>query len=282
MIARLDIEPAERAHEVITPEGVPLQLTVALAGDRLGAFLIDLLIVMGVVIALFIGLLVSGLGSDLAGALTILIIFLVWTFYFPAFELAWQGQTPGKRLLHLRAVDARGGPLTAEAIIARNLSREAELLLPVMAIFALGSPGWFTAVALGWLVVLGFLPLFNKDRLRIGDLIAGTVVIRIPAAMLLEDLSRRPAPSHAFSEPQLDVYGVYELQVLEGVLRRAGQTGHAEAVRTVAAKIREKIGWEGPVSDDEAFLRAFYAALRGRLERRLLFGKRRKSKHDRT
>jgi hypothetical protein len=48
----------------------------------------------------------------------------------------------------------------------------------------------------------------------------------------------------------------------------------------VAAKIREKIAWQGPVDDDEAFLRAFYAALRGRLERRLLFGKRRKSKHD--
>ncbi len=274
-------EPAERVHEVVTPEGVPIRLTVALAGDRLGALILDLLIVLGTVLVLFIGLLVSGLGSDLAGALTILVIFLGWTFYFPAFELAWQGQTPGKRVLHLRAVDARGGPLTAEAIIARNLSREVELLLPVMAMFSLRSPGWSIA-ALGWIAVFGFLPLFNRDRLRVGDLIAGTVVIRIPEAKLLEDLSRRTAPAHAFSEAQLDVYGVYELQVLEGVLRGAGQAGHLEAVRTVAAKIREKIGWEGQVPDDEAFLRAFYAALRGRLERRLLFGKRRKSKHDRV
>ncbi len=280
MTGPLAAEPAERAHEVVTPEGVPIRLTVAMAGDRLGAFILDLLIVLGVVIVLAIGMAVAGVGGDLAVALVILVIFLIWTFYFPAFELAWQGQTPGKRLLHLRAVDARGGPLTAEAIIARNLSREVELLLPVMAIFALSSPGWSLAAA-GWLVVFGFLPLFNKDRLRIGDLIAGTVVIRIPEAKLLEDLSRRAVPSHAFSEAQLDVYGVYELQVLEGVLRGAGQVGHLEAVRTVATKIREKIGWEGPVQDEEAFLRAFYAALRGRLERRLLFGKRRKSKHDR-
>ncbi len=280
MSAPLAMELAERAHEVVTPEGVPIRLTVALAGDRLGAFVIDLLIVFGAVLLLFIALVVTAVGGDLALALTILAMFLVWTFYFPAFELAWQGQTPGKRLLHLRAVDARGGPLTAEAIIARNLSREVELLMPVLAISALSSPGW-SLVALGWLAVFGFLPLFNKDRLRIGDLIAGTVVIRIPQAMLLEDLSRRAAPAHAFSEAQLDVYGVYELQVLEGVLRGAGQAGHAEAVRTVAAKIREKIGWEGPAGDDEAFLRAFYAALRGRLERRLLFGKRRRSKHDR-
>jgi uncharacterized RDD family membrane protein YckC len=274
------VEPAERVHEVVTPEGVPIRLTVALAGDRLGAFAIDMLALGAAVLALGLALLFAGVGGDLAGALTILFIFLVWTFYFPAFELAWQGQTPGKRMLRLRAVDARGGPLGAEAIIARNLTRELELLVPIMAVLTLGAGGWLTLAALGWMVVFGFLPLFNRDRLRVGDLIAGTVVIRIPEAVLLEDLSRRAAPAHAFGEAQLDVYGVYELQVLEGVLRGAAQPGHQEALRIVAAKIREKIGWEGPVADDEAFLRAFYAALRGRLERRLLFGKRRTSKHD--
>ncbi len=278
----LALEPAERVHQVVTPEGVPIRLTLGLAGDRLGAFAIDMLIVGGAVLVVGLALLLSRIGSDLAGALTILFVVLLWTYYFPVFELAWQGQTPGKRRLHLRAVDARGGPLTAEAVIARNLSREIELLLPLLAIFTLGAGGWFALAALGWMVVFGFLPLFNKDRLRVGDLIAGTVVIRIPEAVLLEDLATRAAPAHGFSEAQLDVYGVYELQVLEGVLRGAGQPGHEEAVRTVAAKIRQKIGWQGPAGGDEPFLRAFYAALRGRLERRLLFGKRRRSKHDRS
>jgi uncharacterized RDD family membrane protein YckC len=279
----VELEPAERVHQVVTPEGVPIRLTVARAGDRLGAFAIDMLIVGASVLVVGLAMLFAGVAGDLAGALTILFVFLVWTFYFPAFELARQGQTPGKRALHLRAVDARGGPLTAEAVIARNLSREVEFLLPVLAIVTLGAGGWLTLAATGWMVVFGFLPLFNQDRLRVGDLIAGTVVIRIPEAVLLEDLSSRATPAHGFSEAQLDVYGVYELQVLEGVLRGAGQPGHQEAVRTVAAKIREKIGWQGDaVQGDEAFLRAFYAGLRGRLERRLLFGKRRRSKHDRT
>jgi uncharacterized RDD family membrane protein YckC len=282
---------AARVREVVTPEGVPVRFAVALAGDRLGAFLLDLLAITVIVLAIVVPLgMLAAAGAfegDLVVAIAILVVFLVRTFYFAFFELAWQGQTPGKRRLRIRAVEARGGPLTAEAIIARNLTRELELFLPVAALFAPealfpGAPGWSRLAATGWMLLFGFLPLFNRDRLRVGDLVAGTVVVRTPDAVLLEDLAAtREREAGLFTDAQLDVYGVYELQVLEDVLRRRGQTGHAEAVRTVAAKVREKIGWAGGAVADEPFLDAFYAALRARLERRLLFGKRRADKHDR-
>lgn len=278
--------PPARVHQVVTPEGVPLPLEVASAGDRVGAILIDVVVQLLALLAVAAGLSFQGLlvlDDDTRGALLYLFFFVLWTGYFPTFELAWQGQTPGKRLLKIRAVDARGGPLSAEAVIARNLSRQFELLLPVFAIFGLSLGGWGDFAALGWVVGFGFLPLFNKDRMRVGDMIAGTIVVQTPAAILLDDLTTRPAAAAcSFTDAQLDVYGIYELQVLEGVLRGAGQHGHGEAVSTVAGKIRKKIGWEGSSLDDEAFLQAFYSALRGRLERRMLFGKRRKSKHDRT
>jgi uncharacterized RDD family membrane protein YckC len=277
---------------VVTPEGVPIRFAVALAGDRLGAFVLDLLAIGALVAAFVVPLALLAarglLGGDLVLAAAVLAIFLVRTFYFAFFELSWQGQTPGKRRLGLRAIDARGGPLTAEAIIARNLTRELELFLPLVALFAPealfpGAPGWARLAAVVWMLLLGFLPLASRDRLRVGDLVAGTVVVRTPDALLLEDLAlARPREPFGFTDAQLDVYGVYELQILEQVLRGGDHAGHAEAVRTVAAKVREKIGWSGPPGEDAPFLEAFYAALRSRLERRLLFGKRRADKHDRS
>jgi len=285
------VETDARRRELVTPEGVPIQFVVADAGDRVGALLLDLLLIgLGVLVVLvpLIGLAAAAhVTSDLVLAAAILTTFLLWTFYFPFFELAWQGQTPGKRKLGLRVVDASGGPLRAEAVLARNLTREAELLLPLMALSGgegvfPDAPGVARLVALAWLIVFGFLPLFNRDRLRVGDLLAGTLVVRQPEAVLLEDLSAaRPASARGptFTDAQLDVYGIYELQVLEQVLRQQ-VPGREAALDAVAAKIREKIGWEGPAAS-EPFLRAFYAALRGRLEHRLLLGRRREDKHHR-
>jgi uncharacterized RDD family membrane protein YckC len=277
-------------REVMTPEGVPVRFEVAEAGDRAAAFLLDLLAVAGLTLLLLaapIALAVSGrLSADIPLALAVLLVFLVRTFYFTWFELRWQGATPGKRRIGLRAVDARGGPVSAEAIVARNLTREVEVFLPLAALSSPellwpGAPGWARLVALVWLLVLLFLPLLNRDRLRVGDLVAGTLVVRTPAPALQADLAKEAPAALAFTPAQLDAYGIYELQVLEGLLRAAGPT-RAGTLAAVATQVRSKIGWTGPVADPENFLRDFYAAMREHLERRLLFGKRRADKHDRT
>ncbi len=88
-------------------------------------------------------------------------------------------------------------------------------------------------------------------------------------------------PAFVFSEAQLSVYGIYELQVLEDVLRgevRADTLEEAHAA--VADRIAKKIEWGAKIPKREAtrFLQEFYAALRAHLEKRLLFGKRKADK----
>jgi hypothetical protein len=103
-------------------------------------------------------------------------------------------------------------------------------------------------------------------------------VLKAPKRTLLPDMAQHSEnAAFQFTEAQLDKYGVKELQVLEGVLR----DHDAEAMRLVAERIRIKIDWRRPARElDSDFLRAYYAALRRRLEQKLLFGVRKRDKHD--
>jgi hypothetical protein len=129
-----------------------------------------------------------------------------------------------------------------------------------------------------WCGVFVLFPLFNKDRLRIGDIVAGTWVVRVPRRLLGTDLLARPQQAElTFSKEQVDAYGIKELSVLEDVLRQA----QPETMRAVAARIRAKIGMTDKTPDSE-FLAAYYKALRARLETRLLFGRRKRDKFDKA
>ena len=133
----------------------------------------------------------------------------------------------------LRVVNRRGGTLTPAAVIGRNLMREVELFLPLSIAMAgdrVISTGLWTYIATAvWVGVLAVLPLFNRDRLRAGDMVAGTWVVVEPKPVLLPDLvaaqgGQRGAAEagYRFTAQQLVVYGVKELQVLEEVLRSTG------------------------------------------------------------
>jgi uncharacterized RDD family membrane protein YckC len=295
---------ARLRREFVTPEGLSLPLDLAGASDRLVAFVLDALIIAATLLAL---LLIATMTGTRGGPLLILAVFVVTHFYFTIFELRWQGRTPGKRAADLRVIDRNGGRLTVAAIFVRNVTREVEVVLPVVVMLAPGdlvegAPPIVGLAAFAWLVVLGFFPLFNRDRLRVGDLIAGTMVVHAPRSVLLPDLSEmraempraapraadapaaagRPAAAaaasaYSFTTEQLDVYGIYELQVLEEVLRR-DRPDRAAVLTLVASKVAKKIRHVGGVADPAAFLSAFYAAQRARLEQRLLMGQRKERK----
>jgi len=293
-------------HRILTPEGVPLTFDLADSGERLGAFLLDAFFIVLIIVGLVIGAAVLGWFGFLSGgggwlmAALVVAMFLVRTFYFALSELHWRGATPGKRAMKLRVIDRAGGPLRPDAILVRNLMREIEIFLPLTALLAgqgtTGDESWMILFLLAWSGLFTLFPLFNRDRLRLGDLVAGTCVIAAPRAMLLRDLVERTAKRtsaaeeaaaarYRFTPQQLNVYGVMELQTLEEVLRRGDV--HAAATRhEVSLRIRKRIAWQDDPAaaapfDAAAFLKAFYAAQRGRLEQDMLFGVRRKDKNDR-
>ncbi len=281
-----DAVPAELRRELITPEGVDLRLGLASAGQRAGAFLLDAAMIgaaMGLMtlVCVLVGLALHRAAIQWIVVLWLLVFFLLRNAWFLGFELGARAATPGKRAFGLRVAARQGGRLTTDAVFARNAMREIEVFLPLS--FLAAGRGALDALLVGfgllWTGVFVFFPLFNRDRLRVGDLVAGTWVVLQPKRKLDADLAAATiADDHfAFKPEQIDTYGVAELQVLEEVLCLSDR----RALRLVAERIRVKIGWRrGAEESDRAFLSAYYAALRARLEAGLLRGRRRRDKHD--
>lgn len=300
-VAGKPVPGAKQYREFVTPEGVDLRLRVGAAGERAAAFLLDAvfivvtLIVFVSVIAFSAGALASlgvealrnGLGSAVF-ILWLLGFFILRNFYFVIFELGARAATPGKRIMGLRVAARDGGRLTSESVFARNAMREIEIFLPLTFLLASSQAG--ADPIAGWVVLLGIVwtggfvlfPLFNRDRLRVGDFVAGTWVVKSPRERLsidLLDALEAAQGDFSFTPDQAGAYGIKELHVLEDVLRRKDP----KTLSAVADRIRTKIAWRQLSGEtDLAFLSAYYAALRGRLETRLLFGHRRMDKFDKA
>lgn len=288
---------APAVREILAPEGITLPFEVGSRVDRVIAFIADTLIIHGAVLVLsLLCLLAAGHGFG-AYALSFILLssFILRNFYFIYLESRWGGVTIGKRMQGLRVISRDGGPLTTEAVLARNLTRDLEVFLPLTALAAPnallpGVPVWAALLGSGWLLVFAVLPLVSRDVLRVGDLVGGTLVVRMPKATLLPDLAaagtagkeaEAPAPAGIlFTREQLDLYGIRELQILEDLLRKDPSQARRQLLEAVARKVKKKIRWprERWNVDTVEFLTAFYRAQRGRLEEKMLFGIRQERK----
>jgi uncharacterized RDD family membrane protein YckC len=277
-----------QARELITPEGVDLRVRIATASERGGALLLDIAFMVAILFATTLVVAgfaaatnAQGVGSQIAAIVWLLGFFVLRNFYFAAFECSPRAATPGKHIMKLRVASRNGGALRVDQVVARNAVRELELYLPISFLIAQGEEINAVIILCGlvWCAVFVFFPLFNKDRLRLGDAIGGTWVLQAPKQVLLPDMADASVDlrQYTFTDAELDKYGIKELQVLESVLRGSDPG----AIEAVAAPIRRKIGRrKQPRELDSEFLAAYYAALRRRLEQRMLFGVRKRDKHD--
>lgn len=280
-----------RKRKIMTPEGVALEVTLASRGERAVALILDFVVmfIIILILALLTGVVVSATGFSSSLIFVMLAYFVLRSFYFALFELNWQGQTPGKRIVKIRVIKRSGGRLDTGAIFSRNLMREVELFLPLSVIFAneqVGAGTFVVILMMIWTGVMLFMPFFNRDYLRVGDIVGGTWVIAAPKHRLLPEVGHHAGevaenPPLHFTNKQLEVYGIYELQTLETVLRRDGM-GKEKLLKDVAVRIKEKIGWSDKQYHENAneFLQGFYSALRQHLEGHMLMGKRKEDKFD--
>jgi uncharacterized RDD family membrane protein YckC len=182
---------------ISTPEQVAFHYELAGIGTRFVAALIDYLIIVTALLLLSCAfsflqvgsLLASGgeSGTYLVLALMVIIFFVIFWGYFVIFETLWSGQTPGKRLGRLRVIRQDGQPVHAGEVMIRNLVRIVDFL-----------PGFYG---------VGLLVMFiDKEARRLGDMAAGTIVVREGEQVGLQDVRLRASSPVSPSTTALPAY----------------------------------------------------------------------------
>jgi uncharacterized RDD family membrane protein YckC len=142
---------------VVTPENIGFEYRLAGPFRRLPAFLIDFAIVAAINIAIFVIFLMTVAWTGGMGAFAMLVTwFAVFWFFGGMCETMLNGQTPGKWLLGLRTLTYEGQPISALQAIFRNMMRAADLIMPLLGLIVM---------------------MFNRRFQRLGDLVAGTIVV---------------------------------------------------------------------------------------------------------
>lgn len=247
----------EDAITVSTPEGVDLDLPLAGLGSRFTATLLDWILKGALIAALFLGLgaLAGDTGAaedtgggDVSGAvafsIVIAAIFLVTFFYDVLFEVLGRGRTPGKRLAGLRVVETGGAPVGLRASAVRNLLRLVD-----------GLPFSYVPAVISILV--------TRRNQRIGDLVAGTLVVREPARAEAGAAAGRQLASVDAAGVEASAVTAADLALVREFLERRDRlTGAARArlAADLAARLRPRVTDPAPPAGDEAFLERVAAA----------------------
>lgn len=261
---------------ILPPEQVELHLPIAGPTSRVLAYAIDYFLLILVELGLFAILLLSTQAADrilelIASAITddvrpedveqffrssamfyflagvVLISFAIELVYFTLWEVVWSGGSLGKNLMHLRVVGDRGAPPTMRESMTRNLLRVVDML-PMSYLAGLASM------------------LLSPQGKRLGDIAAGTVVIRLDrpqAPPPLPEPDGAPA-SFPFERDQLTRLTDLDRQLVLQTLRRLESLPpeHVAPLRSRTVKIiRARIGYaEVPVEEERAFLLALLRA----------------------
>jgi uncharacterized RDD family membrane protein YckC len=238
----------EDIRTIATPEGVELALPLAGIGSRFSGLLLDLIIQYALLIAcaLLAFWALGGVAGDIAIAIASLLLLLG---YDVLFEVLGGGRTIGKRAAGLRVVLDTGAPIGLRASLIRNLLRLVEGLALMYV------PAMISVLA-------------TRSNQRLGDLAAGTLVVRDPGAQPAVALA--PQDASAYASWDVSAVSQDDLLAVRTFLSRRDEL-HAQARQDLAAqlagRLRPRVAGAGGVSGDEPFLEGLAAAKAGAPER---------------
>jgi uncharacterized RDD family membrane protein YckC len=235
----------EERTRIATPEGVELELVLAGLASRFIAELFDALILGAVLVAMVV---VAALAGGGAGALILVVVLggflLVTVVYHVAFEVLACGRTPGKRWAGLRVVLEGGGPVDLRASLVRNLVR----LIEGIALFYVPA-----VVAV----------LATRRNQRLGDLAAGTLVIREPGRAPSVPGPASPTIAAAAAGGDVSAITADDLAAVRTFLARREQFTPASRrglARELADRLGPKVAGPRPDTPPEAVLEGIAAA----------------------
>jgi uncharacterized RDD family membrane protein YckC len=244
------VEYEERTR-IATPEGVELELVLAGLASRFMAEVID----AALIVALVLGLVAAAaLAGGTAGLVIVSValggLLLISVGFHVGFEVLAAGRTPGKRANALRVVMDGGGPVGLRASAVRNLVRLLE-----------GPPLFYVPAIVSILA--------TRRNQRLGDLAAGTLVIREPRPPRRKRRKRQdePAPMLApgLRHQEWDVSAITqeELAAVRSFLARRESFAPAARrglARDLAARLGAKVAGPPPGLPAETLLEGIAAA----------------------
>jgi uncharacterized RDD family membrane protein YckC len=221
--------------------GVELNLTVAGPGSRSYAFITDWFIRLLLSLAWMLGV-VLVLRTRNIRAIVPLIVWpalAIYLLYHPVLEILMQGRTPGKRTAGVRLVTRRGGLPSVSAILIRNVFR---LLDSAPAFYMIG----LTTC------------MFTRDRVRVGDLASGTVLVleNARAARVLEIVPE--LATHTGLDPRL-------LELIQDLLDRWPSLSSQRRVALARALLARTIPTTTPAQEVDALATLSESELHQRL-----------------
>ena len=208
----------------VTNQNIEIDLELASVGDRIVAFLIDLLIMIGY--SLLVAIVIGGT----SGGALMFIFYVPLLFYSLVFEVFGQGQSPGKRARKIKVVKLEGSTPSIGSYLLRWMFR----LIDVYTFYG----------GIGVIVIAS-----SKNGQRVGDMVAGTTVIKVRDIGSAQAFAMRVPQEHVVKFPVAKMLTDDQIELMKKALGMHKNHGNSDGIRQLTVKLKEKLSIESDQND---------------------------------